>query len=76
MGAQKIYDNERHFQTLREQLSLYGLNPVEWTIYSQTKRRDSFELAHRADPTFRLNVQVRALRTGRLRVDRLSIISL
>ena len=76
MGAQQIYGNERHFQTLRGQLSLYGLNPVEWTIHSQTKRRNSYELAHRADPTFRLHVQIRALRSGKLRVDRLSIISL
>ncbi len=76
MGAFSLYANERQFQTLREQLSLYGLNPTEWNIFSRRGHINSYQLEHREDPSFKINVQVRSLRAGLLRVDRLSVVSL
>lgn len=76
MGAAELYPNDRKFQTLREQLSLYGLNPVEWNIFATRERSDSYEFEHRDDSTFRIKAHVRALRTGVLRVDRLSVVSI
>ena len=76
MGAAELYPIDRKFQTLREQLSLYGLNPVEWNIFANRDRLNSYELEHRDDSAFRIKVQVRALRTGLLRVDRLSVVSI
>ena len=66
--------NDRHFKTLREQLAHFGLNPLEWTMFA--RKENSYEFSHRRDPAFKINVQVRSLRTGLVRVDRLSVISI
>ena len=71
MGARKIELKEN---SLRRQLADFGLNPLEWHILN--RRTNTYQISHREDPTFRINVYVRALRTGLLRVDQLSVISL
>ena len=76
MGAFSLFTYERQFQTLREQLSLYGLNPSEWNIFSRHGLENVYQLEHRGDPDFKINVQVRSLRTGFIRVERLSVVSL
>lgn len=74
MNAHQTSADDRYFKILREQLSLFGLNPLEWTIFA--RKENSYEISHREDPAFKINVQVRPLRTGLVRVDRLSVISI
>lgn len=64
------------FRTLRAQLALYGLNPSEWNIVTIRESSNSYELEYRQDPSFRMNARVRSLRSGQLRVERLSVISI
>ena len=71
MGAQKIETQEN---TLREQLAHFGLNPLEWRI--SIRRENTYQFSHRKDPAFKINVHVRALPTGLIRVDQLSLVSL
>lgn len=71
MGAQKIESKEN---SLREQLIHFGLNPLEWRIFA--RRENTYQFSHRHDPSFKINVQVRALATGFVRVDRLSLVSI
>jgi hypothetical protein len=73
MNEIKLTDN-CHFKTFRNQLSHFGLNPIEWTIFAQ--RENSYELSHRRNPAFKIKAHVRSLRTGLVRVDRLSVISI
>jgi hypothetical protein len=74
MGARTLQIHDQNFQTLRAQLSHFGLNPLEWIIFA--RKENSYEFSHRKDPAFKINVKVRALRTGLIRVDQLSVISL
>ncbi len=71
MGAEKIETQER---SLRQQLADFGLNPLEWHILN--RRANKYEISHREDPSFRMNVYVRALRSGLVRVDQLAVASL
>ena len=71
MGAEKIESQEN---SLRQQLKDFGLNPIEWRILN--RRANTYQISHREDPGFRINVDVRALSTGLVRVDQLSVISL
>jgi hypothetical protein len=71
MGAEKIESQEN---SVRRQLADFGLNPFEWQILN--RRANTYQNSHREDPGFRMNVYVRALRTGLVRVDQLSVVSL
>jgi len=71
MGAQKIESKEN---SLREQLIHFGLNPLEWRVFA--RRENSYQFSHRRDPSFRINVQIRSLASGLVRVDRLTVVSI
>jgi hypothetical protein len=71
MGAQKIESKEN---SLRRQLADFGLNPLEWRVLN--RRANRYQISHMENPSFKMNVYVRALRTGLVRVDQLSVISL
>jgi hypothetical protein len=55
------------FVNLREQLSHFGLNPFEWTIFS--RKENSYKFSHRDDPAFKINLTVRSLRSGSFQFD-------
>lgn len=55
MAAAKLTHDET---ALQHELTNYGLNPHEWAIIAHPQRDDVYEVAHRHDPDFKMNLTI------------------